>query len=220
MNLRITPPRRPQGTKMPKRLNVAKLRNELTKASLEEELEMKLPPPNTDPQADVEAEWARLCDAVYTAANDVVGPVTRKNQDWFDENNSSIQTRLEEKRRLHRALLNDPSSVSKKDAYDAMKKTVRTDLRQMQDEWFRKQAADSKDMKNFYSALKAVYGPTSSGSAPLLSADGTTLISDKKKLLERWAEHFDTVLNRPSTCLLYTSPSPRDQRGSRMPSSA
>ena len=166
---------------------------------------MKLPPPNTDPQADVEAEWARLRDAVYAAATDVVGPVTRKNQDWFDENNSSIQTRLEEKRRLHRALLNDPSSVSKKAAYDAMKKTVRTDLRQMQDEWFRKQAdniqpyADSKDMKNFYSALKAVYGPTSSGSAPLLSADRTTLISDKEKLLERWAEHFDTVLNRPST---------------------
>ena len=25
---------------------------------------------------------------------------------------------------------------------------------------------------------------------------------------------------RPETCLLYTSPSPRDQRGSRMPSSA
>ena len=79
---------------------------------------------------------------------------------------------MEEKRRLHRTLLNDPSSVSKKDAYDAMKKTVPTDMRQMQDEWFSKQAdniqsyADSKDMKNFYSALKAVYGPTSSGSAP------------------------------------------------------
>ena len=27
-------------------------------------------------------------------------------------------------------------------------------------------------------------------------------------------------LERPVTCLLYTSPSPRDQRGSRMPSSA
>ena len=27
-------------------------------------------------------------------------------------------------------------------------------------------------------------------------------------------------LDNPSSCLLYTSPSPRDQRGSRMPSSA
>ena len=30
----------------------------------------------------------------------------------------------------------------------------------------------------------------------------------------------DRVLEMPSNCLLYTSPSPRDQRGSRMPSSA
>ena len=29
-----------------------------------------------------------------------------------------------------------------------------------------------------------------------------------------------TEIFRPETCLLYTSPSPRDQRGSRMPSSA
>ena len=28
------------------------------------------------------------------------------------------------------------------------------------------------------------------------------------------------IANLPDTCLLYTSPSPRDQRGSRMPSSA
>ena len=27
-------------------------------------------------------------------------------------------------------------------------------------------------------------------------------------------------ITQPGTCLLYTSPSPRDQRGSRMPSSA
>ena len=31
---------------------------------------------------------------------------------------------------------------------------------------------------------------------------------------------FDNVFTSFSTCLLYTSPSPRDQRGSRMPSSA
>ena len=31
---------------------------------------------------------------------------------------------------------------------------------------------------------------------------------------------LESVVNLQTTCLLYTSPSPRDQRGSRMPSSA
>ena len=205
MNLRITPPRRPQGIKVPKRLNISKLKNNLVKQKLVEELDNKLPPPNTDPHADVEAEWVRLRDAVYAAASDVVGPTTRKHQDWFDDNNSRIQTLLEQKHRLHRALLNDPSSTSKKEAFSAARRTVQSELRRMQDEWLSEQAdaiqayAERKDMKNFYSALKAVYGPTSSGSSPLLSADGNVLISDKEKILERWAEHFNSVLNRPSS---------------------
>ena len=33
-------------------------------------------------------------------------------------------------------------------------------------------------------------------------------------------KRYPTTRGRKSTCLLYTSPSPRDQRGSRMPSSA
>ena len=33
-------------------------------------------------------------------------------------------------------------------------------------------------------------------------------------------EILDAIKTEPITCLLYTSPSPRDQRGSRMPSSA
>ena len=32
--------------------------------------------------------------------------------------------------------------------------------------------------------------------------------------------YTDDWFERPTICLLYTSPSPRDQRGSRMPSSA
>ena len=75
----------------------------------------------------------------------------------------------------------------------------------MQDSWLSNKAdeiqgfADRNDMKNFYDGLKEVYGPTTSGSSPLLSADGSTLITDKEKILERWAEHFDSILNHPST---------------------
>ena len=46
--------------------------------------------------------------------------------------------------------------------------------------------------------LKEVYGPTSSGPSTILSADGNTLITDKMKTVERWAEHFSSFLNRPS----------------------
>ncbi|PFX27511.1 Craniofacial development protein 2 [Stylophora pistillata] len=203
MNFPITPPRRPQGIKVPMRLNVSKLKNHGVKQKLSDELIDKLPS-NADPDADVEAEWARLRDAVYTAASDVIGPTVRKHQDWFDENNSHIQSLLEEKHRLHRAVLNDPSSASKRDAFNAAKRTVQLELRHIQDDWHSQQAdtiqgyADIKDIKNFYIAVKALYGPTISSSPPLLSADGKTLISDKEKILERWAEHFHSVLNRPS----------------------
>ena len=54
-------------------------------------------------------------------------------------------------------------------------------------------------MKKFFDALKTVYGPQSSGTTPLLSADGTSLLTDKKAILKRWDEHFDAVLNRPSS---------------------
>ena len=48
----------------------------------------------------------------------------------------------------------------------------------------------------FFDALKTVYGPQSSGTTPLLSADGTSLLTDKEAILKRWGEHFG-VLNWP-----------------------
>ena len=43
--------------------------------------------------------------------------------------------------------------------------------------------------------------------------------SDIGNILQRILEEYDRP-HANATCLLYTSPSPRDQRGSRMPSSA
>ena len=54
-------------------------------------------------------------------------------------------------------------------------------------------------MKKFFDALKTVYGTQSSATTPLLSADGTSLLTDKEALLKRWSEHFDSVLHRPSS---------------------
>ena len=54
-------------------------------------------------------------------------------------------------------------------------------------------------MKKFFDALKTVYGSQSSGTTPVLSADETSLLTDEEAILKRWAEHFDGVLNRPSS---------------------
>ena len=75
----------------------------------------------------------------------------------------------------------------------------------MQDSWLSKKAdeiqsfADRKDMKKFFDALKAVYGPQSKGTIPLLSADGTSLLTVEETILKRWSEHFGGVLNRLSS---------------------
>uniref|UniRef100_A0A8C7Z6H7 Reverse transcriptase domain-containing protein n=1 Tax=Oryzias sinensis TaxID=183150 RepID=A0A8C7Z6H7_9TELE len=154
---------------------------------------------------NVEADWAAIRSAVYNTATELLGSLSRRHKDWFDENNMEIQHLLVEKHKALKALHEDPMSVSKKDTLNNIRKVVQKNLRQMQDSWLSNKAdeiqayADQHDMKNFYASLKEVYGPTSSGSSPLLSADGSTLITDKQRILERWAEHFDSILNRPST---------------------
>nr|VZI20132.1 unnamed protein product [Spirometra erinaceieuropaei] len=74
----------------------------------------------------------------------------------------------------------------------------------MQDTWNARKSeeiqgyADRNEWKNFFSAIKAVYGPPTKGTVPLLSADGSTLLTEKTQILQRCAEHFQGVLNRPS----------------------
>ena len=124
----------------------------------------------------------------------------------FDENDEEIQGLLEEKHQKTQAYLSDTSSVPNKAAYSNIFKTVQTRLRDRQNSWLSSKAdaiksfADRKDMKKFFDALKTVQCPQSSRTThPLLSADGTSLLTDKEAILKRWAEHFDSVLNRPSS---------------------
>ncbi|BHF59278.1 hypothetical protein SprV_0100223500 [Sparganum proliferum] len=58
--------------------------------------------------------------------------------------------------------------------------------------------ADRNEWKNF-SAIDAIYGPTIKETAHLLSADGSTLLTETIHIPQRWAEHFRGVLNRPSS---------------------
>ncbi|WP_419606700.1 hypothetical protein, partial [Thiolapillus sp.] len=51
------------------------------------------------------------------------------------------------------------------------------------------------DMRAFYEALKAVYGPSHQIQAPLRSSDGSTMLTDKEAILQRWSEHFEGLFS-------------------------
>ena len=189
---------------MPKKLDVSKLKQDSKRKTFVNDLCSRLDALEHSSE-DVDESWTVFRNTVHSSAMDSLGPVSRKHQDQVDENDKEIQGLLEEKHQKHKAYLRNTSSVSSKTAYSNICKTVQTRLRDMQDSWLSKKAdkiqsiADRKDMMRCCDALKTIDGPQSSGTTPLLSADGTSLLTDKEAILKRWAEHFDGVLNRPSS---------------------
>nr|VZI19339.1 unnamed protein product [Spirometra erinaceieuropaei] len=192
MRIRLQPRRRPQGKRLPGKLNVALLSLPAHRLHFSNELAQRLdnlPIAAADDaaaaaeNASVENRWCQLRDTVQSTALAVLGRAPRQHQDWFDDNDAAIRNVLAEKNRLHKAYQR---------------------LRERQDAWTARKAediqdyADRNEWKNFFSAIKAVYGPPTKGTAPLLSADGNTLLTEKTQILQRWTEHFRGLLNRPS----------------------
>jgi len=202
VNFTIKQKRRPQANPLPKRLNVGRLADKLCAEKLTNAVETKLS--DFSVSGDVESDWSSFRDKVYAASLETLGTATRKKKDWFDDNDADIHTLLQEKHNLHRAFQNEPTSSSKKDAFTNIRSKVQSKLRAMKNSWLSQKAeeiqsyADRHDSR-FFASLKALYGPQPSGLAPLLSADETSLITEKTKILERWAKHFESILNRPSS---------------------
>ncbi|BHF71724.1 hypothetical protein SprV_0401478400 [Sparganum proliferum] len=157
-----------------------------------------------DENASVENRWCQLWDTVQSTALAVLGGARRQHQDWFDDNDAAITNLLAEKSRLHKAYVDRPTDDNRA-VFCRSLRLVRQRLREMQNAWTARKPeeirgyADRNEWKNFFSAIKAVYGPPTKSTAPLLNADGSTLLTEKTQILQRWAEHFRGVLNRPST---------------------
>nr|VZI17162.1 unnamed protein product [Spirometra erinaceieuropaei] len=214
MRIRLQPRRRPQGKRPPGKLNVALLSLPAHRLHFSNELAQRLDNLPIAAAADdaaaaaentsVENRWCQLRDTVQSTALAVLGRAPRQHQDWFDDNDAAIRNLLAEKNRLHKAYVDHPTEDNKA-AFYRSRRQLQQRLREMQDAWTARKAeeiqgyADRNEWKNFFSAIKAAYGPPTKGTPPLLSADGNTLLTEKTQILQRWAEHFRGVLNRPST---------------------
>ncbi|BHF63483.1 hypothetical protein SprV_0200647500 [Sparganum proliferum] len=213
MRIRLQPRRRPQGKRPPGKLNVALLSLPAHHLHFSNELAQRLDNLPIAAAADaaaaaaedasVENRWCQLRDTIQSTALAVLGRARRQLQDWFDDNDAVISNLLDQKNRLHKAYVDHPTDDNKA-AFYRSRRQLQQRLREMQDAWTARKAeeiqgyADRNGWKNFFSAIKAVYGPPTKGTAPLLSADGSTLLTENTQILQRWAEHFRGVLNRPS----------------------
>ena len=58
-------------------------------------------------------------------------------------------------------------------------------------------AADREDVKTFFTGLREIYGPKPRGLIQLKAMDGETVLQEKDKILDRFADHLYQLLNNP-----------------------
>ncbi|KAK7004354.1 hypothetical protein BgiMline_005867 [Biomphalaria glabrata] len=55
--------------------------------------------------------------------------------------------------------------------------------------------ADTGDTRSFYESLRCAYGPTYQTTAPLRSSNGSTLLTSKADIRNRWTEHYSMLFD-------------------------
>ena len=95
LKLHIQPVRRPKGKKVPKELDVSKLKQDSKRQAFVNDLCSHLDALEHSSE-DVDEIMTVFRDTVHSLAKDFLGPVSRKHQDWFDENDKEIQGHLKE----------------------------------------------------------------------------------------------------------------------------
>jgi len=184
-----------------KKFDLKKLQSAEVKADFQADLQSKLESVDCRKDPSPETLWDQLKTAILQTSEEVLGFTTKRNKDWFDENNQEIQELLTKKRSAHQAHLAQPSCPVKKAVFRLICSNLQRKLREIQNEWWTNHAektqlcADTGDYRGFYEALKAVYGPTHHVQSPLRSADGQALFTDKTSILSRWSEHFQALFS-------------------------
>lgn len=206
LSLRIRPPTRKRPAK--KKLNCASLKSEDTKTNLDTVISRHMADAPVLEELDdcVEGGWTHFAQTVTNAAEEVLGFAERNNKDWFDANINDIGELLKAKNKALQAFLNNSNSDYLKRQWQFKRAEAQRILRDMENDWWLNVAtdlqgfADCGDLQNFYSSLKQVYGPTNRSLAPVRSQDGTTLLTNRNQILERWQEHYCNLLNTHNPC--------------------
>lgn len=187
--------------KPPIKLNVTKLKNNTTKQMFEEHMDKTM---NNlrEPETGIEDRWTSLKKAAFDTAAEFLGRPERKHQDWFAEDDDQLNTLLKERNKAKAKHLQINTRANQAKFVQA-RSELQKYTRDLKSKWWEEKAeglqlaADKNDMKSFYSGLREIYGPQRRGTAQLTALDGETVLKEKDQILNRFAQHFDQLLNVP-----------------------
>ena len=146
----------------------------------------------------------QLCSrSCTTQPRHILASQTEKKQDWFDPNDQELHTLMSRRDQAHQRVLQTRSTRSTTAAYKDACRLLQKHTRALKSDWWERKAvelqraADRNDTKGLYSGLKEVWGPKKKGPVQLKSTDGMETFSDSKRVVARWSEHFQKLLNVP-----------------------
>ena len=189
------------GPAPPTKINTVRIRDNKVKEQLETEIDTALERYNII-DYDLEGSWNELKNIAHQTALAVLEKPKRKHQDWFDDSDPGMTKLIEVRNKARDKHLQRSTRQTKAQLTEA-KRQLQQYTRKLKSDWWESKAqelqlsADVNDMKGFYSGLKAVYGPQKRGVTKLTSKEGDRVLQDKAEILDRFADHFDGLLNIP-----------------------
>ena len=185
-----------------KKLNIQALKSDTVRNNLANKLTEVLG--ETPAKENPLTEWTSFRDTTLKTAEKCLGFKKSKSRDWFDEQDNEIRPLLNKVHQEYDAWTEDTNNTQKEILYHISRQHAQRSLRKMKDKWWSERAkdmqasADKHDTKSFYQELKKVHGPKKRSTASIKDKAGRVLITEKKEIVDRWAEHFKGVLNQIS----------------------
>nr|KAG5693079.1 hypothetical protein BaRGS_010638 [Batillaria attramentaria] len=152
---------------------------------------------------EVHTLWEETRDAIQTTCREELGPRKTQHKDWISED--TLQ-KIEKRKRKKEAVNASRTRTSKAAAqaeYTEAHKKVRQSVKKDKREYYEdiadkaEQAAHDGNMKELYDLTRKLAGKYSKPERPIKDKQGQTII-DSERQLERWADHFEELLNRPA----------------------
>ena len=153
-------------------------------------------------EADVDHHWDMIKETINSICKEVIGPKMTNNKEWISKNSlNKIKARRELKAKVNncrtragKLAAQEEYSKANKEVKNSIKKDKNTYMEELAEK-AEKAAADGH-LRLVYQTTKTLSGKFSKPTLPVKDAVGNSIF-DPAGQLNRWQEHFQTLLNRP-----------------------